>query len=265
MSCHTLALLCPSIPALSHQSAASSHQSSALSHHTGQKRGRAAERGRGSASPSPKRSKKELEKLVKKTDQLVSNAIEIAREVRQQAGLPTTTRVITASAEEARDAPRHRRDSQGHYHCTRCAFSHSEWHRVMVHYQGHLAQGERSGRYQCKTCHKKLTSASSLSRHEKAHWERKWPCSNCLAGFSTQRDLNTHMQQVHKDQLGDFDCCYCGKTLRSVKPRSLAQHERYCRANPDYQGPFKCRQGCGKEFTRSCEEVRHQKICKGPQ
>ncbi len=162
-------------------------------------------------------------------------------------------------------APRHRRDQQGHYHCTRCAFSHTEWHRVMVHYQGHLAQGERSDRYQCKTYHKKLTSASSLSRHEKAHWERKWPCSKCLVGFSTKRDLNTHMQQVHKDQLGDLNCCYCGKTLRSVKPRSFAQYERYCSDNPDYQGPFKCRQGCGKEFTRRCEEVRHQKFCKGPQ
>ncbi len=125
---HTEALSCHT--ALPHHTASP--------HHPDQKRGRAAERGRGSASPSPKRSKKELEKLVKKTDQLVANAIEIAREVRQQAGL-STTRAITASAEEARDVPRHRRDQQGHYHCTRCAFSHSEWHRVMVHYQGHLA------------------------------------------------------------------------------------------------------------------------------
>ena len=106
----------------------------------GQKRGRAPERGRGSASPSPKRArskrdKQEMERLVKKTDRLVSNALEIAREVRQQAGLPTTTRAITASAEQARNAPRHKRDSQGYYHCTRCAFSHVELHRVMVHYQ----------------------------------------------------------------------------------------------------------------------------------
>ncbi len=140
-----LALLCHTTASSHHMQALSCHTASL--HHTGQKRGRAAERGRGSASLSPKRSKKELEKLVKKTDQLVSNAIEIAREVRQQGGLLTTTRAITASAKETRDAPRHRRDQQGHYHCTRYAFSHTEWHRVMVHYQGHLAQGERSDRY----------------------------------------------------------------------------------------------------------------------
>lgn len=81
---------------------------------------------------------------MKKTDKLVQNAIDIAKEVREQAGLPASTRAITASAEQARDAPRHKRDQNGHYHCTRCRFSHQEWHRVMVHYQGHLAQGERS-------------------------------------------------------------------------------------------------------------------------
>ncbi len=101
LSCHTAALSC-------HMGALPCHTGTA-----GQKRGRAPERGSRSASPSPKRArskrdKQEMERLVKKTDRLVSNALDITREVRQQAGLPTSTRAITSSAEEARDAPRYK-------------------------------------------------------------------------------------------------------------------------------------------------------------
>ena len=118
--------------------------------------------------------------------------------------------------------------------------------------------------FSCNTCHKTLTSGTSLDVHMKIHsLEQILACQfpNCDQTFSTQKNMWNHMLSTHgvtqvQWHSRKFECDSCQKIFN--RKSDLKSHSIKHSNNK----PFLCT-SCPKRFKNNDGLVRHIKLHKG--
>ena len=110
---------------------------------------------------------------------------------------------------------------------------------------------DKTRSYLCTVCHKRFTTKSQLTRHNKRHTGEndEYLCTQCDKRFSSQNSLCQHMN-IHA---GKYKCTECGRCFGSSS--HLAVHRR----SHSGEKPFECAV-CSKRFIKSCNLVVHSRI-----
>ncbi|QQP36181.1 Putative LOC100880868, partial [Caligus rogercresseyi] len=118
------------------------------------------------------------------------------------------------------------------FECTECGKKFLKASLLKSHTRRHFEVGS----YACLLCEKRFYSPSKLKEHIRVHTEteRSWTalghaqggqgaiCSTCGKLFSTQRDLDWHVEAVHERE--PKKCSYCGDVF--VHASTLTRHIR---------------------------------------
>lgn len=171
--------------------------------------------------------------------------------------------------------------------CDKCEFATQKRSLLQCHVESHVPYIDRE-KFECVTCHKLFTRATSLRVHRQTIHEKirrmalkhakdrrkPFKCSMCDRRFLKRYMMNRHQQMAHKVdsaktpvnalfrnlKAGKKFKCNCGKEFSS-KSR-LTRHKIKHNENfvDDPIKMFQCpQQGCSNAFTQRCNLIRHQK------
>ena len=129
---------------------------------------------------------------------------------------------------------------------------------------------KNNGKYKCETCEKTYSNKNALSyhvsnKHEESNKEEKPCCKLCPSEFTTEANLQKHVETVHTDT-SQFDCEECGVKFNQEKSLNRHKKENHynLNVNLDFVEDFnqflqmKCDQ-CDKTFKRKYQLQRHVK------
>lgn len=156
--------------------------------------------------------------------------------------------------------------------CDNCEFKTSKKASLTRHIESHLPYNDRK-KFECGTCHKVFTRATSLRVHRQTVHEkiRKYKCPKCPANTSAYKQLghlNEHLALKHsKNGKKHFKCNLCDRLffkLHLMKRHQHLTHKRDPRQTSiavpfqkvKVEKSFKCY--CGKEFPFQSRLSKHQ-------
>ena len=111
--------------------------------------------------------------------------------------------------------------------------------------------------FQCKTCQKTFSDASSFKRHGSIHTgknEKQFECQKCKKMFPQKCALKRH-ERIHTGEV-PYECKTCKKRFKHI--HNLKSHERIHTG----EKPFECKT-CFKTFAQSSHLKTHERIHSG--
>nr|CAH0108047.1 unnamed protein product [Daphnia galeata] len=134
-----------------------------------------------------------------------------------------------------------------------CSWSFFSEYKLKRHKECH--QGKKD--FACTVCRRKFTTLYNLNSHKKLHDRPNiFSCSieQCSSEFQTQRELDNHLKEQHREVEAPYAChhCNCGKRFHSLNALTthLRSHTRV--------GPLMCQwEGCSRSFDRPSHLESH--------
>ncbi|XP_046631288.1 zinc finger X-linked protein ZXDB-like [Daphnia pulicaria] len=134
-----------------------------------------------------------------------------------------------------------------------CSWSFFSEYKLKRHKECH--QGKKD--FACTVCRRKFTTLYNLNSHKKLHDRPNiYSCSieQCSSEFQTQRELDNHLKEQHREVEAPYAChhCNCGKRFHSLNALTthLRSHTRV--------GPLICQwEGCSRSFDRPSHLESH--------
>ncbi|XP_046444164.1 zinc finger X-linked protein ZXDB-like [Daphnia pulex] len=134
-----------------------------------------------------------------------------------------------------------------------CSWSFFSEYKLKRHKECH--QGKKD--FACTVCRRKFTTLYNLNSHKKLHDRPNiYSCSieQCSSEFQTQRELDNHLKEQHREVEAPYAChhCNCGKRFHSLNALTthLRSHTRV--------GPLMCQwEGCSRSFDRPSHLESH--------
>ncbi|XP_032791258.2 zinc finger X-linked protein ZXDB [Daphnia magna] len=134
-----------------------------------------------------------------------------------------------------------------------CSWSFFSEYKLKRHKECH--QGKKD--FACTVCRRKFTTLYNLNSHKKLHDRPNiYSCSieQCSSEFQTQRELDNHLKEQHREVEAPYAChhCNCGKRFHSLNALTthLRSHTRV--------GPLTCQwEGCSRSFDRPSHLESH--------
>ena len=111
--------------------------------------------------------------------------------------------------------------------------------------------------FQCKTCQKTFSDASSFKRHGSIHTgknEKQFECQKCKKMFPQKCALKRH-ERIHTGEV-PYECKTCKKRFKHI--HNLKSHERIHTG----EKPFECKT-CFKTFAQSSHLKTHERVHSG--
>lgn len=142
--------------------------------------------------------------------------------------------------------------------CELCKKGFSRKDHLNQHMKSHV-----KGEYECDECKKVFTRADHLTRHknckhnghEKVIGEKKFKCTVCLKGFTTEKYREVHMRSHTGEKI--FQCKSCEKAF--ISKSHLTEHMKF---HNDNSKKFLCSE-CGQRFIRNDYLVIHMRRHRG--
>lgn len=145
------------------------------------------------------------------------------------------------------------------YTCTICPKAFSRRDHMAQHMKLHTASKE----FECEICKRPFARAEHLVKHKatkhnigvKIMNEKKYKCSVCLKGFTTEKYRDVHMRGHSGEK--KFNCKTCDKTF--ISKSHLTEHMKF---HNEHSKKFLCSE-CGQRFIRNDYLVIHMRRHRG--
>lgn len=145
------------------------------------------------------------------------------------------------------------------YSCTICPKTFSRRDHMAQHMKLHVT----SKQFECELCNRPFARAEHLAKHkaskhnigEKIMNEKKFKCTICLKGFTTEKYRDVHMRGHAGDK--KHNCKTCDKTFLSKS--HLTEHMKF---HNEHSKKFLCSE-CGQRFIRNDYLVIHMRRHRG--
>lgn len=144
------------------------------------------------------------------------------------------------------------------YNCVMCSKSFNRRDHLMQHIKLHEKQ-----EHECEICKRHFNRSDHLAKHKASRHNigdriiaaKKYQCSVCLKGFTTEKYRDIHM----KGHMGDkeYQCRTCDKTF--ISKSHLTEHIKFHNENSK---KFLCSE-CGQRFIRNDYLVIHMRRHRG--
>ena len=132
--------------------------------------------------------------------------------------------------------------------------------KIFIHYWKNCSTGDCSKKEdddtKCFQCSKKFSSVKDLQRHiDEVHYRDTYECDVCGVAFSRNENLTRHMKLKHEEMSEEtkHTCDECGKQF--TRPDNLKKHVMKLHSERD-QNEFLCH-SCGKNFNKESNLKRH--------
>lgn len=106
------------------------------------------------------------------------------------------------------------------YTCDKCKTSFSTTNSLKRHMTTH----EKTGRYKCPTCGKKIRHSTTFQEHLDIHNGVKYTCVKCDESYSSKKSLRYHMLKHDPQFSPKISCLKCNKFF--INSADLKKHER---------------------------------------